>query len=103
MVDFFIFKSSHEGQILHISVSEKEFSIWIFLCALDGVPIFKKMGLMHRVSVVSTSCACRLAEGKQIAVSLNTYIVCVALVMARPSSCCMHLSFLKLLLKFQHR
>jgi hypothetical protein len=31
-------------------------------------------------------CACRLAERKQIAVSLNTCIVYVVLVMARPSS-----------------
>jgi hypothetical protein len=31
-------------------------------------------------------CACRLAEGKQIAVSINKYIVYVVLVMARPSS-----------------
>jgi hypothetical protein len=31
-------------------------------------------------------CACRLAEGKQISVSLNTCIVYVVLVMARPSS-----------------
>jgi hypothetical protein len=37
-------------------------------------------------AAVSTPCACRVAEGKQIAVSLNTYIVCVALVMAKPSS-----------------
>jgi hypothetical protein len=32
------------------------------------------------------NCACRLAEGKQIAVTLNTYIVYVILVMARPPS-----------------
>jgi hypothetical protein len=44
----------------------------------------------HQFGATSDCCeyefACRLAEGKQIASSLNTCIVYVVLVMARPSS-----------------
>jgi hypothetical protein len=47
------------------------------------------------------NCICRLAEGKQIGVTLNTCIVYFVLVMARPSAWCMQLIVLKLQLKFQ--
>jgi hypothetical protein len=58
----------------------------------------------HQFGANSDCCeykyACRLAEGKQIAVSFNTYIMYVVLVMARSSSSFIQLIVRKLQLKF---
>jgi hypothetical protein len=58
----------------------------------------------HQFGANSDCCeykyACRLAGGKQIAVSFNTYIVYVVLVMASSSSSFIQLIVRKLQLKF---